>query len=93
VPRMASDLHASRPRRTRTLSEPDSKALVARHGVRIAREARVADPEAAARAAEALGYPVVLKLAGEYLKPVVERAVPAAGPAASAAVRAAKSEA
>jgi acyl-CoA synthetase (NDP forming) len=59
--------------RPRTLSEPASKALVARHGVRLPRERTAADPESAAEAAAALGFPVVLKLAGEGIAHKTER--------------------
>ena len=61
------------PCRTRTLSEPASKALVARHGVRLPRERVAPDPEAAALAAAELGFPVVLKLAGEGIAHKTER--------------------
>ena len=44
----------------RTLSEPDSKALVAAYGVPVPGEATAEDAPAAAAAADALGYPVVL---------------------------------
>ncbi len=60
-------------KRTRTLSEPASKALVARHGVPLPRERMAADPESAAEAAAALGFPVVLKLAGEGIAHKTER--------------------
>ena len=61
------------PCRTRTLSEPASKALVARYGVRLPRERVAPDPEAAALAAAELGFPVVLKLAGEGIAHKTER--------------------
>ncbi|MBK7950102.1 MAG: acetate--CoA ligase family protein [Deltaproteobacteria bacterium] len=83
---MAPAPPAARPRRTRTLSEPDSKALVARFGVRIAREAQAADPEAAARAAGTLGFPVVLKLAGDAIAHKTERGLVRVGLADGAAV-------
>lgn len=57
----------------RTLSEPDSKALVARYGIRLPRETTAPDPEAAARAAIAIGFPVVLKLAGDAIAHKTER--------------------
>lgn len=44
-----------------TLSEPESKALLAAYGVPAAREEVAADADAAARAAAKIGYPVVLK--------------------------------
>lgn len=60
-------------RSTRTLSEPESKVLVARYGVRLPRERVATDPEAAARAADEIGFPVVLKLAGEGIAHKTER--------------------
>ncbi|MEZ4334561.1 MAG: acetate--CoA ligase family protein [Myxococcota bacterium] len=57
----------------RTLSEPASKALVARYGVRLPREQLASDPEAAAGAAEAIGFPVVMKLAGDAIAHKTER--------------------
>lgn len=83
---------AAQPRRTRTLSEPDSKALVARFGVRVARESQAADPEQAARAAEALGFPVVLKLAGDTIAHKTERGLVRVGLADGAAVARAAAE-
>ncbi|MCB4823757.1 acetate--CoA ligase family protein [Roseicella aerolata] len=44
------------------LTEADAKALFARVGVPVVEERRAATPEAAAEAAAALGFPVVLKL-------------------------------
>ncbi len=50
---------------TRTLSEPDSKALLAGFGVPIAPERVVDDADGAAAAATEIGFPVVVKLAGD----------------------------
>lgn len=47
--------------------------MVARHGVRLPRERVAPDPEAAALAAAELGFPVVLKLAGEGIAHKTER--------------------
>ncbi len=63
----------STPRSTRTLSEPVSKALVARYGVRLPRELAGPDPDAAAKAAFEIGFPVVLKLAGDGIAHKTER--------------------
>lgn len=54
------------PRRveSRTLSEPESKALVAAYGVPVPSEATAMNAAEAADAADRVGYPVVLKLAG-----------------------------
>jgi acetyltransferase len=46
------------------LPELESAALLAAHGVRSARAVRCATPEAAAAAAEQLGFPVVVKVDG-----------------------------
>ncbi len=43
------------------LSERDSKAVLALHGVRVAADRLAADEDAAVSAAESLGFPVVLK--------------------------------
>ena len=59
--------------RTRTLSEPASKALVARFGVPLPRERMAKDPNGAAEAAIAIGFPVVLKLAGDGIAHKTER--------------------
>lgn len=58
---------------TRTLSEADSKALLAEVGVPILPERVVPDPEAAAEAAVGLGFPVVLKLCGDRIAHKTER--------------------
>jgi acetyl-CoA synthetase (ADP-forming) len=58
---------------SRTLSEADSKALLARHGVPVVHERLVAEPAAAAAAAEELGFPVVAKLCGASIAHKTER--------------------
>ena len=50
-----------------TLSERDSKAILAEFGVPIAPERLVADALAAGEAADELGYPVVAKLNGDAI--------------------------
>lgn len=57
----------------RTLSEHDSKSLLSRHGARFAIERVVSDAKGAQAAAEAIGYPVVMKLVGERLAHKSER--------------------
>jgi succinyl-CoA synthetase beta subunit len=57
----------------RTLSEPDSKALLGSHGVPFAPERRVDDADGAAAAATDLGLPVVVKLAGDGIAHKTER--------------------
>jgi len=60
-----------RPRRShgssRSLAEHDGKAALAAHGVRVPRSS-VVRPRDAAAAAEALGFPVVIKAAGAALE-------------------------
>jgi len=56
-----------------TLSERDSKALLAHFGVPIAVEHVVADAAAAGAAADELGYPVVAKLNGDAIAHKTER--------------------
>jgi acetate---CoA ligase (ADP-forming) subunit beta len=56
-----------------TLSEAESKALVAAHGIPVPDERVVPDPSAAVTAADAIGYPVVLKLNGDAIAHKTER--------------------
>jgi acetate---CoA ligase (ADP-forming) subunit beta len=58
---------------TTTLSEVESKRLLATHGVPIAEERLAADPDAAVAAAEAIGFPVVVKLNGDRIAHKTER--------------------
>jgi len=55
------------------LSEHESKQLVAEFGVPVAPERVVASPTEAVAAADAIGYPVVVKLAGEGITHKTER--------------------
>ncbi len=57
----------------RTLSEADSKALLGAHGVAFAPEHVVGDVDAAVAAAEAVGYPAVVKLNGDAIAHKTER--------------------
>ena len=75
-----------------SLSEHASKELVARYGIPVAREALAADPDAAARAADALGFPVVVKLCGDAIAHKTERDLVRLGVADAASVRAAAAE-
>ena len=52
---------------TKTLSEYASSELLRAAGIPLARQRLAADPKAAARAAEELGFPVVVKLCGEAI--------------------------
>src|SRR5215470_6495073 len=76
----------------RTLSEHDSKHLLADYGVPVARETLADTPEAAAAAARALGFPVVLKLCGDAIAHKTERGLVRVGLGDGAAVRAAAAE-
>ncbi len=58
---------------TETLSEAASKALLADYSIPFAREAQVADAAQAVAAAEAIGFPVVLKLNGDAIAHKTER--------------------
>ena len=56
-----------------TLSEAESKALVAAHGIPVPDERIVPDASGAVTAATAIGYPVVLKLNGDSIAHKTER--------------------
>ncbi|MDH3212267.1 MAG: acetate--CoA ligase family protein [Myxococcales bacterium] len=56
-----------------TLSEHDSKQLLADYGIPVARERLVDSPDEAARAAEDLGWPAVVKLCGPAIAHKSER--------------------
>ncbi len=56
-----------------TLSEADSKSLLAEHGIPFAPERVVADPAGAAAAAAEFNTPVVLKLNGDHIAHKTER--------------------
>lgn len=56
-----------------TMSEAASKALLAEHGVAVADERVVGSADAAATAADELGYPVVVKLGGDTIAHKTER--------------------
>lgn len=56
-----------------TLSEADSKRLLARHGVAFPDERQVTTVDAAVGAAADLGHPVVLKLGGDAIAHKTER--------------------
>ena len=75
-----------------TLSEHASKALVARYGVSVPREALAADAAGAAGAAEGIGFPVVLKLCGDGIAHKTERRLVRLGLPDAAAVRTAAGE-
>ena len=69
-----------------TLSESESKALVAAHGIPVPDERVVGDADAAVAAADAIGYPVVLKLNGDAIAHKTERGLVRLGVADAAGV-------
>src|SRR3954468_10727994 len=58
---------------SRTLSETDSKRLLAQHGVPVLAESTVSSAPEASAAADAMGYPVVAKLCGDAIAHKTER--------------------
>jgi len=77
---------------SRTLSEADSKALLAGHGVPVPDERVVATPAEAAAAAAELGFPVVAKLCGDAIAHKTERGLVRLRLADAEAVRTAAAE-
>jgi succinyl-CoA synthetase beta subunit len=75
-----------------TLSEVESKAVLARHGVPVVDERLVATAQEAAAAAEELGYPVVAKLCGAAIAHKTERGLVKLRLGDAAAVEAAATE-
>jgi acetyl-CoA synthetase (ADP-forming) len=72
-----------------TLSEAESKELLASYGVPVPDERVVTDPDAAVQAATAIGYPVVAKLCGDAIAHKTERGLVRLGLRDAGAVRAA----
>jgi len=77
---------------TTTLSEAESKALLAGFGLPVLPERLAADAGAASRAADELGYPVVAKLCGDRIAHKTERGLVRLGLTDADAVRAAADE-
>lgn len=75
-----------------TLSEADSKALLAAHGVEFPDERSVASADEAVDAADEIGFPVVLKLGGDGIAHKTERGLVRLGLADDAAVAVAAAE-
>ena len=75
-----------------TLSEAESKALLARHGVPVPAEELVSTAEEAVEAAERIGFPVVVKLCGPAIAHKTERGLVKLGLREPAAVAAAAAE-
>ena len=75
-----------------TLSEHESKQLLAGYGLPLAAERLAADADAAVAAAEAIGLPVVLKLCGDAIAHKTERGLVRVGLSDADSVRAAATE-
>jgi succinyl-CoA synthetase beta subunit len=75
-----------------TLSEAESKALVAAHGIPVPDERVVDDADGAVAAADAIGYPVVLKLNGDAIAHKTERGLVRLGVPDAASVAQAATE-
>jgi acetyltransferase len=76
----------------RTLAEDESGALLAGYGVPVVTAVRATDPDAAAAAADRLGYPVVAKLVGPAIAHKTERGLVRLRLGDAPAVRAAAAE-
>ncbi|MGI8797465.1 MAG: acetate--CoA ligase family protein [Acidimicrobiia bacterium] len=72
---------------TRTLSEAESKRVLAGHGVPVLDERLAATPDEAVAAADGLGYPVVVKACGAGIAHKTERGLVRLGLADATAVR------
>src|SRR5438045_9523317 len=70
-----------------TLSEASSKQLLASYGVPVLDERVALDADAAVAAADAIGYPVVVKLLGDAIAHKTERGLVRLGLRDAAAVR------
>ncbi len=77
------------PEHTHTLSEHDSKRLLADYGIAIAREELCATEDAASAAAHRIGFPVAVKLCGPKIAHKTERELLRLGLANEAALRSA----
>jgi acetyl-CoA synthetase (ADP-forming) len=75
-----------------TLSEADSKRLLGAYGVPFAADRTAATPDAAAAAADDLGYPVVAKLCGPGIAHKTERGLVRLGLRSAGEVRAAAAD-
>jgi succinyl-CoA synthetase beta subunit len=75
-----------------TLSETESKRVLASHGVAFPAEREALDAPGAALAAESIGYPVVVKLGGDAIAHKTERGLVRLGLTDAAAVEAGASE-
>ena len=83
-----SESDAASPTESQTLSEHASKEIVGAYGVVLPQERLVEDPAAAAAAAAEIGFPVVLKLAGDGIAHKTERGLVRVGLGDAATVEA-----
>lgn len=90
--RLPFDMASEHPPTSRTLSEQDSKALLAGFGVPIAAERVAATASESVSAASAVGFPAVAKLNGEAIAHKTERGLVRLGLADPAAVETAAQE-
>src|SRR5690242_21964654 len=72
---------------TTTLSEAESKRLLAKYGVAVLDERTATTPDRAVAAADAIGYPVVVKLCGRAIAHKTERGLVRLNLGNAAAVR------
>ncbi|MEY2432313.1 MAG: hypothetical protein QOC92_2038, partial [Acidimicrobiaceae bacterium] len=75
-----------------TLSEVESKRLLQEHGVPVLDERIASNPDDAATAANAIGYPVVAKLCGDAIAHKTERGLVRLGLSTADEVRAAAAD-
>src|ERR1700675_3225496 len=75
-----------------TLSETASKELLAKYGIPVLDERTARDAEAATGAADAIGYPIVLKLCGDAIAHKTERGLVRLALRDAAAIREAAAE-
>lgn len=85
-------MSSSVPRSSRTLSEHDSRALLAGHGIPVAADRLADSPDDAVAAAGSLGFPVVVKLCGDAIAHKSERGLVRLNLAGADAVRHAGAE-
>jgi succinyl-CoA synthetase beta subunit len=77
---------------TRTLSEAESKRVLAEHGVPVVADRVATSPDQAVAAAQELGYPVAVKLCGPAIAHKTERGLVRLGLMDEASVRAAAAD-
>ena len=71
----------------RTLSEHESKSVLAEYGIPVTRELLCANPREAAQAAKEIGFPIVMKACGANLQHKTDRGLVAVGVSTQREVR------